>query len=213
MDLAADRVRRVIIDAGEFECFAVSPSCMAIDSAQPNGAVGYDLVNRCSSRKFFHGPQNLVPAAALDPAGARVGFVVGGNPGDGFFETFRARYVQLYVQEALARYVAVSIDQAGQHVEPLAIDSICVRVLGHEAVIARRNNMAILANHKDRKFNQSVVAAGVSGNGMKHRFSGSGDLRNPEDCGASCYFYNVFQLVILHWWHFSSNFQHAFFVR
>ena len=149
VNLAADRIRGVVVDAGDLQCLSISPAGMAVDTPQVHRTVRNDRIDMGGGREFPDRPQYLVPATTLDPAGARVGFGVVCNALNCVFDARRPGEVELYSQESLTRDMSVRIDKPGQYELSAAVDLSGVCMFGGQVVIARGNDPSFVVKDQN----------------------------------------------------------------
>ena len=128
-DLAADRIRGVVVDTGERHGGAVGPARVAVGAAQPDRPVGDHRIDIARARERIARPQDLVPAAPDDPGRRGLGLGVCGDARHGRIEARRAVEIQRVLQVAVAVDVSMRVDQSGQDGLPVAIDVFRTGVL------------------------------------------------------------------------------------
>ena len=99
-------------------------------------------------REFLYRPQHLVPAAALDPTGARVCLGVVHNALNCVFDARRTGEVELYSQESLTRDMCVRIDKPGQHELAAAVDLSGACMFGGQIFIARGDDSSLVVENQ-----------------------------------------------------------------
>ena len=182
-NLAAERIRRVVINAGDRQRFAVRPAGVAVNTPQPYRAVGNDGIDAGCRRELLYRPEHLVPAAALDPGGARIRFVVGSNTFNCVFDARRPGEVQLYIQESLIRNMRVRINKSGQHEPAAAVDLPGVRVPGEQLVRTRGDDAALVVKNQNTELPDVAIGRGcIAGHRMQQRIGSRRSTKAREAC-------------------------------
>ena len=131
---------------GKLHRFGIGPARVPIHAREPDRAVRHRRIQLLSSRETIQPPGLLIPAASLDPLGARVGLGKGPHLGQRLFERTGAGEVHLKRHLPKAHHMAVRINEARQHHRPAAIHNIRLpgTLLQHGAGTHRRNLAAVV---------------------------------------------------------------------
>ena len=103
---------------------AVGPAGMAIDPIEPDRPVGHDLVELGCGGEAAEAPLLLVPAASDDPGPRRVVARERCDLRERLVERSGVRKIQRQRRQAQFHDVEMSVDQAGHHEAPLAIQPV-----------------------------------------------------------------------------------------
>ncbi len=173
-DLAADGIGRVVGDAGNLHGFAVGPAGMAVHAPQPYRAVGHHGVDISGGREFFHRPDNLVPAPALDPVGVGIVGGIGADEVDRGIEGRRAEQVQAALQGPVVAQVRVPVDQPGQQRAPFAVNTDGVRVVAEQGFIAGCYDLPEIGENENTELPDTRIRGRVAGDIVDCGFAGKG---------------------------------------
>ena len=180
-NLAAERIRCVVVNAGDCQRLAVCPTGVAVNAPQPYRAVRYDRIYVGCRREFPDRPEHLVPAAALDPAGAGIRPGVQSNPLDRVFDARRPGEVQLYSQESLIGHMCVRVNQSGQYEPAATVDLPGIRTPGDQVVAASCDDAALVVKNQNAELLDIAIGRGrIAGHRMQQRI-GCRCLTNARD--------------------------------